>query len=370
MKIKNKVLLSLFISGLVLFLGMALTTAEAAVQEYQKRNVSLTWNRPIRDSQVVPGELIEFSGSLYITSCFNTIDIPGNIKFYISDQQYPDDPEVLNNLGTYISSKDTINFSNTRRIRETSQSVSEKIRIPSDFEGDENGYAYIRVYFSGRFWHQDFVLVASERVIIVGPDNRPTADNLEANLITDRRYGFSWDFHDPNGQNQFAYQVQVSPTADFSTIKIDSGAVRSSSRVFTPPVSLNWGTRYYWRINVWNDQGLNSGWVNGPYFDTLRHAFPDVDFHWTPADPNIYEEVTFIDDSTVYGGATKSSWEWTFEGADVATSDQESPVVHFNSAGSKTITLQLTDSSGYNKTKEKTINIQLAPPEWQEVSSD
>lgn len=367
MKIKNKVLLSLFISGLVLFLGMALTTAEAAVQEYHYKKggeVSLTWNRPIKDSRVVPGEFIEFSGELKIASCFNTIDTPGEIKFYISHQQYPNDPEVLNNLGTYIGSGDTI----TKKAK--SSSISKQLRIPSDFEGDENGYAYIRVYFSGRFWKKDFILVASERVIIVDPDDRPTADNLEANLITDTRYIFSWDFHDPNGQDQFAYQVQVSPTADFSTIKIDSGEVHSSSRAFYPRVSLDWGTRYYWRIKVWNDQGLNSGWVNGPSFDTLRHAFPDVDFYWTPADPNIYEEVTFIDDSTVYGGATKSSWEWTFEGADVATSDQESPVVHFNSVGSKTITLRLTDSSGYSKTKEKTINIQLAPPEWQEVSSD
>ncbi|HQO27454.1 MAG TPA: PKD domain-containing protein [Candidatus Pacearchaeota archaeon] len=361
MKNKNKVLLSLFISSLIVFLGAALVTTEAAVEEYAKGNISLTWNRPIKDTLVVPGNSIEFSGDLKITSCFNHLpdDVMPRIKFYISDQQYPDDPAVLDNLGTYLGVM--------LPARVPAQNLSNKITIPNNFRGGDDGYAYIRVHFFGIIWGEPYELVASERVIIV---TTPQAKNLEVNLLTGTRYSFSWDFYDPQGGKQSAYQVQVSPDVNFSTIEIDSGKVDSSSTIFTPNSSLAWGTKYYWQVKVWNQEGLNSGWTKGSRFTTPKHANPNVDFQWTPTDPSTYSEVTFVDISTLYGGSAKASWEWTFEDADITYSDQATPVVRFNSDGPKKVALRLTDSDGYSGVREKTVNVRLAIPDWREVSSD
>lgn len=361
MKNKNKVLLSLFISSLIVFLGTASVTTEAAVEEYNKGNVSLTWNRPMKDTLVVPGDSIEFSGRLVTTRCLNRLDsnIQAPIKFYISNQQYSGYPAVLNDLGTYLG------FMNAAKVK--TQDLLKNIKIPKDFRGDENGYAYIRVHFFAEFSDEEYELVASERIIIAAA---PQAKDLEVNLLTGTRYSFSWNFYDPLKKNQSAYQVQVSPDVNFSTIEIDSGKVNSSFTVFTPNSSLSWGTEYYWRVKVWSQAGLDSGWTEGPRFTTPKHANPNVDFQWTPADPSAYSEVTFVDISTLYGGSTKASWEWTFEDANITHSDQATPAVRFNSDGPKKVTLRLTDSDGYSGVREKTVNVQLAIPDWREVSSD
>ena len=55
-------------------------------------------------------------------------------------------------------------------------------------------------------------------------------------------------------------------------------------------------------------------------------------------------DINFSDAST--GGAT--SWSWTFEGGDPATSDEQNPIVIYNTPGTYDVTLEVSDGTETN----------------------
>jgi alpha-L-rhamnosidase len=91
----------------------------------------------------------------------------------------------------------------------------------------------------------------------------PRVDNLENPLgIDDPSPSFSWHLRDPaRGAQQSAYRVMVASRTellDRNTPDIwDSGKVdsRNSSNVRYAGPALTAGTRYYWRVQVWNAAG-------------------------------------------------------------------------------------------------------------------
>jgi hypothetical protein len=202
----------------------------------------------------------------------------------------------------------------------------------------------------------------------------PSATNLS---VTQPDYCFSgpaatlsWRFFDPDsGDTQSAYRVQVDNNSNFSSPEVDSGKVISSSNSYaTVPGALSYNTTYYWRLMVWDSKNLSSNWISGPSFSTPKHAYPTVNFSWAPLAPSVKENVQFADQSTVYGGATKSSWAWTFQSGNPSSSSQQNPTVKFTSAGPKTVTLRVTDSDGFACSGAKTVNIGLPLPKWKEVA--
>ena len=179
---------------------------------------------------------------------------------------------------------------------------------------------------------------------------------------------FSWQFSDPNGDSQSAYQVQVDNDSNFSSPENDSGKVISSSNSYaTPSGKLSFSATYYWRIMVWDSKDVSSSWVSGPSFTTPKHAYPSIDFTWTPQNPTVNEDTQFADKSEVYGGTTKSSWFWTFQDGSPDTSALQDPLVKFLSIKAKSVTLRVTDSDGFNCTGQKTVNTLLQLPEWKEI---
>ncbi|MEK7124025.1 MAG: fibronectin type III domain-containing protein [Patescibacteria group bacterium] len=204
----------------------------------------------------------------------------------------------------------------------------------------------------------------------------------------------SWAFQDPNpGDTQSAYQVQVDNNSDFSSPAADSGKIGSSQNFYSVPSgALNYGTTYYWRVQVWDSKDAASGWTNGPQFTTQPHLCPAVDFRWLPSKPSAGEKVKFTESVTFYGGAALASRNWSIPDAEryappqgkiktifskifgwliknifaISTGDQN-PEIIFQTSGSKSVQLQITDSDGLINSATKTINVNIALPKWKEI---
>src|SRR6476646_10297645 len=73
----------------------------------------------------------------------------------------------------------------------------------------------------------------------------------------------SWQLQsDRRNCMQSAYQIQLSLTEDFDGIAWDSGEISTDQSIH---VELNHfqpsrQTRYYYRIQAWDDAGIDSGW--------------------------------------------------------------------------------------------------------------
>lgn len=179
----------------------------------------------------------------------------------------------------------------------------------------------------------------------------------------------SWTFSDPDvGDSQTAYQIQIDNTPGFPSPE-DTRKIISSSNTYAP-LNLSYNTTYYWRIKVWDNHDAESVWANGLSFVTAKHAWPAIDFSWTPGSPRVNQPVLFEDQSTVYGGASKVSWQWNFqEGFATSSSNLRNVVNECLSAGVKIANLRVTDSDGYFCDDSRSVPCGGAflPPQWQEI---
>lgn len=215
-----------------------------------------------------------------------------------------------------------------------------------------------------------------------GHCNRPpTAINLQVvkdDYCSIPVHYFSWTYSDPDGDDESQFQFQVDDNNGFSSPEIDrtqtgswpDGATTTQAVIVAELPSSDqivYDTTYYWRVKVYDDQSAESDWIEGSSFKTEKHRYPFIDFSWSPQEPSAEEDVAFADQSTVYGGATKSSWSWTFEDGDPATSGEENPVIQFTSRGVKQVSLGVTDSDGFTCQTTKSVGVQISLPGWREI---
>ncbi len=219
------------------------------------------------------------------------------------------------------------------------------------------------------------------KVALGGVNHPPTATNLQVakgDYCSIPSHYFSWTYSDPDGNDESQFQFQIDNNSDFGSPEIDrtqTGAWHdgdSNNQTVIVTVSpgsdqIGYNATYYWRVKVYDDQGADSGWVEGTSFTTEKHRYPFIDFNWSPAEPSQEEDVLFADQSTVYGGASKSSWDWTFADGNPASSSQQNPTIQFNSSGSHDVSLKVTDSDGYFCTGSKTVGARFKLPDWQEI---
>ncbi len=99
------------------------------------------------------------------------------------------------------------------------------------------------------------------------------------------------------------------------------------------------------------------------YFDDIIvNDIPPVE---TQPTANFSADVTTIATGSTINFTDKSigiptSWEWTFQGGNPATSDQKNPMdIQYNSSGNFTVTLKVTNSAG-NSTETKTGYIKVS----------
>ena len=183
---------------------------------------------------------------------------------------------------------------------------------------------------------------------------------------------FSWAISDPqSGDTQSAYYVQVATNAGFSgpgTV-ISTGKISSASTAYaTLQGVLSYDQKYYWQVMIWDNHNTASSWVSGPSFTTPKHPYPTVDFSWGPINPSANEDTQFADQSTVYGGSSKSAWSWVFQDGSPTSSTQQNPMIKFLAAGAKQVVLQVTDSDGYACSRTKSVGARLALPNWKEIA--
>jgi len=90
----------------------------------------------------------------------------------------------------------------------------------------------------------------------------PTAPTLvtRANFDAAQAANFDWDFNDPNGDPQYAYQLEISRISD-EVVVLDTGKTLSavSNRTVAGNTIAN-GFDYRWRVKAWDPSDVESPW--------------------------------------------------------------------------------------------------------------
>jgi hypothetical protein len=195
--------------------------------------------------------------------------------------------------------------------------------------------------------------------------------------ITYAHITLPWQFSDQDGDPQNSWQVQIATNQNFQPqfIVDDTGKQNGVNTEYSPVSGiLEFNKTYYWRVKVW-DKLDESPWAQGSSFATPVHTFPAPDFTWSPASPSGQEEIQFCSRAqtgvcpsniaTFASGSTNQSFSWNF--GDTGTSSSQNPKHTYAQNGSYGVTLTAGDNAGSCQ-KQKTLNVQLPFPEWQEIS--
>lgn len=179
----------------------------------------------------------------------------------------------------------------------------------------------------------------------------------------------NWEFDDPDGHSQTAYQIQVDTDSDFLDPVVDTGKKNSSSGSYyfqKEGEQLSWNTNYYWRIKVWCDNNGESDWIDAGSFKTADNRFPDVSFDWSPEKPAKEQIIYFSDKSTCYDAdGLCDSWFWNF--GDGQFSTKKNPTHTYLTTGLPAVSLQVSDSNGYSCSLYQNLEMGMPIPKWKEV---
>jgi len=179
----------------------------------------------------------------------------------------------------------------------------------------------------------------------------------------------SWEFVDPTGHSQAAFQIQFDIDPSFLSPVIDTGKINSSSGSYylqKVGEQLSWNTNYYWRIKVWCDNNGESNWIDAGSFRTEDNRFPTVYFDWSPEKPAKEQIIYFSDKSTCYDAdGLCDSWFWDF--GDGQYSTKENPTHTYLTTGLPAVSLQVSDSNGYSCSLFQNLEMGMPLPKWKEV---
>ncbi|TSC74812.1 MAG: hypothetical protein G01um101444_165, partial [Parcubacteria group bacterium Gr01-1014_44] len=217
---------------------------------------------------------------------------------------------------------------------------------------------------------------AEDRTVIITTNAPPTVSNV---LITQPNYCASgptatinWTYADSDGDLQAFYQAQIDDNAAFNSPEMDSGRKSSGGTAYSSgPGILQFNKTYQARVKVWDSQGKESAWANSAAWSTPKHAYPQVDFTWSPTSPAVKQSVRFTDGTTFYDGGGRKLRDWAF-GDGVSSSTDSTTVSHaYLKVGNYTVNLIATDSDGftcaYSPAPGQALIIKQAIPVWKEV---
>ncbi|MFZ5559669.1 MAG: PKD domain-containing protein, partial [Patescibacteria group bacterium] len=229
--------------------------------------------------------------------------------------------------------------------------------------------------------------------VLIKINQAPTATNLDYTstsfCATNPTYFFSWTYADPDNDKQTRFDFQIDNNSNFSSPEIN----RTISGLSNPSPSTNnqavylvltatpdkiiYKTTYYWRVKVYDQPGLDSGWNNGSSFTTPARHFPEPAFDWTPSRPSVEEQVNFDSSDSLcydndYNGSpcsldTNDRFDWTFQDGNPATANTPTPNTKFQSKGNKVVTLTITDGNNNSCTLSQSVPVRFPLPKWREV---
>lgn len=176
---------------------------------------------------------------------------------------------------------------------------------------------------------------------------------------------------------QSAYQVQVNNAGSAwnPPLTIDSGKVTGSGTSYFTGDSIPpwaWQTTYKARVRVWDSNDVVSIWRESDSWATPKHAYPTVNFTWSPLQPAVNQSVQFTD-QTVFGsdsgGVGQQAWDWLFKSpAATPSSTRQNPTYTYDSVGSYNVKLTVTDKDGLTCFRTKILGVARPIPIWKEVS--
>ena len=381
-------------------------------------DTTIAFNKPVPNHTYNGGDVINFSGKFRVTSCGDGLFF-NKITFYIAeDKEIPLTTANACNgcLGAtssgYPQSTCSCGWCNQIQVLQENNSnfkvyklgtiypsdiasgakpywveYNQNFIIPDNLDGLGFSSGPVRFYvqYSGTHWNSHWHWNITYQPGFLNINNPPTVNNLsvlKGDCCSNPSYHLSWTYSDPDSDTQSRFGFQADNNSNFSSPTVNRDILNLSNPsptinnqtivVSTSPDTpgsnqFAYGTTYYWQVIVYDNQGANSGWVNGSSFITPRHRYPTVDFNWSPNQPSQDEDVQFTDQSVVYGEASKSSWSWAFLDGTPGSSSTQNPIIKFLSQGIKTVTLQITDSSGYTCSKTENVNVNIKLPGWEEV---
>jgi len=182
----------------------------------------------------------------------------------------------------------------------------------------------------------------------------------------------NWTYSDPESDPQSAYQVQIDNQDSFGSPEVDSGKMTDSGTSYFAGSGLAFNTTYKARVRVWDSNDNVSNWTESGSWKTPKHAYPYVDFIYSPSDDiPAKQPVQFTDSTTFYdsGGTGARAWNWLFKAPSSSPSSTlQNPTYTYNDPGVYQVKEIVVDKDGYTCDRTKSITIAQPVPVWKEVS--
>ena len=211
----------------------------------------------------------------------------------------------------------------------------------------------------------------------------------------------NWDYSDPDGDPQTAYEIWLDEDLDFSGSRFkhlvehislpgpgftyilnlsdndENWGYYDVAGVFVSYTQLFWNYNYYWRVRVRDDQNNWSVFSDTKTFTTPLHAYPDPEFFCNGfSDCSTLkaseDEIVTLTDESDWHEFPAGNCFWVLPASVIVepgydeTSDCEIKV-RFTFGADQNIGFIATDGDGNSCSLEKTVNISLPLPKWKEV---
>lgn len=252
------------------------------------------------------------------------------------------------------------------------------------------------------------VIVTNNRTVTANyVTSIPTTSNVSVTLpnycVSGPSTTVVWNYSDPSGSPQSAYQVQIDDQPSFNSPEWDSDKVLSSSQSNntgncnpsnpngTGPGTcrIGFNTTYSVRVRTWNSYDVKSAWQNATscngdgcqpngQWKTPSHAYPNANspyqFIWSPANPAVNSPIQFTDRAWFDPSSNQKAWSWTFvpAGGGPGSSTVQNPIYTFNSEGVYQVTERVRDNAlppgQYCTGPTQAVNIQKPIPIWKEIA--
>jgi PKD repeat protein len=169
--------------------------------------------------------------------------------------------------------------------------------------------------------------------------------------------GFTWEPETPSAGEEVEF-TDTSTTPEGTTItewQWDFGDEETSTDP-EPTHSYESGGTYTVTLTVTNSDEQTDEVTHEIVVSSLK---PTADFDYSPAAPDVDQTITFTDKSTGSGETTIESWNWSF--GDGGTSTAKNPTHAYDTVGTYTVTLTVTDSNE-ETSNAHTERITVGPP--------